>query len=191
MRFLFLILTMAVSAFSAHGEDDYYPLHDGDEWTMSTIFSRDGTVTKDTFHKMIEGTQEVNGKIYLRMITRFGNGEVDRSQAPGLFRKDEKALYQLIQAGESVDIVLPLKVGGTWRRQRSANIITDTIIGLEDVRIDGIAYHKCYHMQTTSADGKFKEDTWYAPGIGPVKCHIVWANGDELTETLKEFKLGK
>jgi hypothetical protein len=42
-----------------------------------------------------------------------------------------------------------------------------------------------------SADGFFIEDTWAAPGIGSVKSHIVWASGDEFTETLKEFKPGK
>ena len=63
MRFLLLTLVTAACGFSALAEDDYFPLHIGDESTMAaTLISKDGQVFEGIVRRSIETSVNRDGE---------------------------------------------------------------------------------------------------------------------------------
>jgi hypothetical protein len=189
-----LLLAFAVLSPAAE-EAEYLPLASGHEWIMDvTVTGPDGAVSKGAARRKIGSSEKRGGKEYLR-ITTIIEKPLKPSNTAKLTRKDETGVY-IIEASdpeskEQTEIVLPLKVGQTWKKSFEKKIFTDTVIGLESVKVQGKTYANCFHIRTTSSDGSFTEDYWEAPGIGSVKSEMVYGNGGRIVLTLREFKPGE
>jgi hypothetical protein len=189
-----------VCGFSALGEDDYFPMHVGNEWTYAAknVFVT-GEIREGTYKVKIQDIVENHGKTYFRASHLFKNERSSRASYM-LYRKDDMGLYQLgegaIELTERLYFVLPLKVGATWRRfDDQFGMINDnatiTVIGLVPVEIAGNSYINCFHIRSTGADGKVVEEFWLAPNVGYVKSEQVRRDGARSTLVLKEYKPGK
>jgi hypothetical protein len=191
MRFLLLALVMAVCGLSALAEDDYYPLHDGNEWVYAT--TRGDALVGDS-HVMIKGTVERDGKIYFQ-TKNWMTPDPSKVNLGVLLRKDDKAIYFNTLDGKSpaeqMEFVLPLKVGATWRITVGDNTETSTVVGMEPYDIAGRIYENCYHIRSVSDHGGIVDEIWMAPNVGIVKSITKYPHHDPETITLKEFKPGK
>jgi hypothetical protein len=195
MRFLLLAMMMAVCGCSPSAKEDYVPLAVGDEWTMgATVVSATGHALECIARRQIEGAVERDGKIYFRSRSTM-EGMPTKVEITKLVRKDEKGFFSIEEAKkgavEQTEIVLPLKVGNTWKRTMGSTSVTDTVIGVESVSISGKTYDKCYRIRSVTADNSLTEDFWQAPHVGDVKSVITYGSGAKITLTLKEFKPGK
>jgi len=193
MRFLPLLFWLILTAVS-FGADGYLPLVEGNEWTMDAVMtSPTGEVTKATARRKTGATEERSGKVYHRVLTAM-EGPYPMSYTK-LNRKDETGYYTLDprdpNAKEQAEVVLPLKIGSSWKRTSGPMNLTDTVVALEDVAVNGKTYEKCYHIRVTSSDGNYTEDYWEAPNVGSVKSEIVYGNGGKITLTIREFKPAK
>lgn len=192
MRFLLLTLVMALCGFSALAEDDYSPLHVGDEWTyiirhINTIPGR--PILEGEDHQRIRSTVERDGKTYF-VFEQWGTDPA-KKETSSYVRKDEKGEYSTCERSKSGDETLwlsfPLKIGTSWKYDEET---TCTVAALEDVAIEAKTYKHCYHIVRKSSDGSFTSDDWFAPNIGLVKCEDAWASGGKRTMSLVEFKPG-
>jgi hypothetical protein len=193
MRFLPLLFSVVLTATS-FGADDYLPLAVGNEWVMDAVLtSPAGEVSKTTARRRTGGTTEHDGKVYHRVVTALEGPNA--SAYTKLHRKDETGYYSVDvrdeNAKEQTEVVLPLKIGQSWKRTSGAVNLTDTVIAQEDVTINGKTYEKCFHIRVTTTDGSYTEDYWEAPGVGCVKSETVFGNGGKISLTLRSFKSGK
>ena len=192
MRFLLLALMVAVCAFSALAEDDYFPMNVGDEWTLAvTYVSATGEVSEGLIHRKMNSAINRDGKTYYQLRT-WTEGLPQKIDTLKLVRHDEKAVYSIDArkdgAIEQVDFLLPLKVGTTWNRTTNTAV---AVIGLDPVEIGGKHYENCFHVRSTNAGTQMTEDFWLAPNIGNFKSLLAFGSGVKVTTTLKEFKPGK
>ena len=194
-----LLLVFAATSLSssraAPKPDDYLPLNEGDEWTMNAIItSPNGTKSTAIARRKVEGKVERDGKNYIRARTWIETGQAPVEYAK-LTRKNETGFYSIDESAknpkEQVEVILPFKIGQTWKKVFGQWNTTDTVVGLETVTVNGKTYENCYHLRSETADGAYKEDFWEAPGVGSVKSEIVYGDGSKIVLTLKEFKSGK
>lgn len=193
MRFLPFLVWLVLTAMS-FGADEYLPMKEGNEWTMDAVITMpNGEATTATARRKTGTTEERNGKIYHRVLTSM-EGPRPFSYTK-LNRKDETGFYTLDprdpNAKEQAEIVLPLKVGASWKRTSGPMNLTDTVIGLEDITVNGKTYEKCFHIRTSADDGSYTEDYWEAPNVGSVKSETVYGNGAKISLTIREFKAAK
>ena len=197
MRFLLCILIMAVSGISALADDDYYPLHVGDQWTMTVEHvSRTGKVTHGIARQTIRAAAVRMGKVYFRC--RFVDASNNQDNIV-LVRKTEKGVYTMYEeppnSEECIELSYPLKPGLTWHRTFHLGAVTITykvvVVGLERVKVPPRIYKGCYHIRSiSSATGAKPVDSWFAPGIGFVKSVAFYEDGTKRIVTLKKFKPG-
>jgi hypothetical protein len=194
MRILLLALMMALCGCSALADDDYYPLHVGDEWTMTiTIVTPAGKTTEGIVHRKTESTIERDEKTYYR--SRFwSEGLPTKIEVFTLFRKDEKRAYSMdeknLDAIEQVEALLPLKVGATWHHTFKSDARTDTVIGMETLEIAGKTYENCWHIRSVNSNESHIENYWQAPIEGIIKSEVV-SNGIKISIVIKDFKPAK
>jgi hypothetical protein len=190
MRFIFLALMVAVCGFSALAEDDYFPMHVGDEWTYSITSSE--LYEKGVAYVKIEGTNEREGKTYFRNHSWWkGNPSQLIPETETLFRKDREAVFCILGSTEKLALVLPLKVAATWHNTIGAIAIVNTVVGLETIELSGKSYNNCYHIRTVRETDNTLEDLWLAPNIGTIKTITTYSFGRAVTATLMKFKPGK
>ena len=210
MRFLLLTLVTAACGFSALAEDDYFPLHIGDESTMAaTLISKDGKVFEGIVRRSIETSVNRDGETWFRLRMRAERLPIKMNYTT-LVRKDRKAFYCIYEGLESLKVTwktdqplggmtpnqeqvvfgLPLVKGAVFKHKAGDNTMTCSVLDLETVTLAGETYTNCYHLRRAGADG-YQEDDWQAANIGPVKMTTVEASGKKFTYTLKEFKPGK
>jgi hypothetical protein len=170
---------------------DYFPGGDYSEWTMTKVITaRDGTTKTTTSHRKNDGHVERNGKMYLRTL----DWSDDMSFLGSILTRIDEAGVHVINerdpsAKEQLCTIFPMQIGLTWRYRIGSETIKNTIVGKESVEINGKKYADCFHTHSAAIDGKFTEDEWDAPKIGPVKSLIRIANGTTILLTLLEFKL--
>ena len=195
MRFLLCVLMMVSAGCSPSVKVDYNPLAVGQETTLAArTFYPDGRFSDALSYNKIEGIVERNGKTYFRCHV-WSEGRPKDFDTIGFMRKDEKALYTIIESitgpSEQVEAILPLKVGATSHRMVGETWIADTMVRIESIQVEGTAYENCKHIQSAGIDGIIMEERWQAPNVGTVRATVTLEEGLTLTTTLKEFKPGK
>jgi hypothetical protein len=189
-------LCVSASSLSAADEASYIQLKLGAEWTMDAqLMSAKGSSLPAVGRRVIEEEVEKGGKKYLRERTWMEMDGKKVGEYTKLLRKDGTGLYSIIEgqddAAEKREIVLPLKVGQSWEFTVRDLVVKCTVIDLETVTIGSKTYENCFHLRSSSADGKYVEDYWEAPVDGSIKSEVTYADGTKIVLTLKEFKAGK
>jgi hypothetical protein len=192
MRYLLVSLVVALSGISAFAEDDYCPLHVGDEWTYEIAhIDPKGAILTSPDHSRIRGTIEYLGKSYF-VFEQWGGEDPPKKENTSYVRKDEKGVHTTFPRSASGAEILwlsfPLKIGASWKYDDG---MTCTVVGLEKVVIGATTYQNCYHVVAKSVDRTFTSDAWVAPNVGAVKSVDVFSDGAKRTKTLVEFKPGR
>jgi hypothetical protein len=194
MRSVLLTLIMALLAFSAMAgaDDDYYPIHAGDEWTSEfKVDPPTEGISEGIFRRRIEGVVNKGGRKYFRS-RRWTEG-LPSTEFTKLYRKDEKGVYcveeEIEDPKEQMEVALPLKLGSTWQHKDRQIELTDKVISRETIRAFGKTYESCFHVRSECPS--YTADYWLAANVGIVKVHIIYVTGKSLIATLKEFKPGE
>lgn len=170
---------------------DYLPIGEGVEWIMDLrIFRLDGTKLEGTGYRRIAGTVQRDGKIYFKSRT-WTEGVPPYSQEK-LVRKDEHGFYTIDEhepnPEEKTDVLLPLKVGASWKGVMDGKAVQHTVVGISTVNIGDKVYEDCFHIKAQTNDESYVEEYWEAPRVGNVKSIIRYASGVKIILTLREFK---
>jgi hypothetical protein len=131
------ILAIGMALCRGAEDGDYLPIADGLEWIMDLkIVQANGKESEDLAHRKIEGTLERDGKTYFKYKS-WNEGDPSASSET-LIRKDESGFYftSEIEATEQPVIVLPLKVGASWKTTMHGATFQNTVLGIEAVVID-------------------------------------------------------
>lgn len=180
---------------SAADQSEYLPLKEGMEWIMDMqLFGPDGKLLgTNVAHRKVEAPVEKDGKQYFQEHN-WAERKPGPPELTRLVRRDDTGVYSINPAKdgdaakEQCEVVFPLKAGTTWERKQSAGVIKESVIGLEEVTLDGKVYKECFHIHSERTDSGLVEDYWEAPQVGCVKSEIRLPNGAKLVLTLKESK---
>lgn len=193
-----MFVVLVISSFTPHlfatSEQDYLPLREGDEWTMDvTIVAPNGQKFTATGRRRVGEQIERDGKTYHQVRTWIEDGPFPFDQVK-LMRKAATGVYSLDPQWkgqkEQLEIVLPLKVGQTWKRVNGPQNLNERVVALESVTVGEKIFENCYRVRSESSDGQFTEDYWEAPILGSIKSDIT-SFGSRIRLTLREFKPGK
>ena len=187
-----LALFLGLGALAARARAEYIPIAVGDEWTMAmSIETPSGRSSEGVFRRRIESAERKDGKEYVRERT-WTMGLAKGKEKTKLLRKDLSGVYSIDESvpgsPEQTEIVLPLKIGGTWQQRSGGKKITYTVLEMEEVEVSGKTYANCYHIRAASDDGSYTEDFWEAPHVGNVKSIIAYPDGIRVTLTMTAFK---
>jgi hypothetical protein len=186
-----LVADVAVAA----DPNDYLPVKKGLEWVANVrVESAAGSVLTGTAKIVSEEEIEKAGKRYLRERTTWDLEKV-HNEFTRLTRKDETGIYSIVEGvqetAEQKEVALPLKVGANWTFTVNGKTLQVTVLGIENVTIEGKTYEECYHIRKTLPGTRFTEDLWEAPKVGTVKSESIYEDGTKMLFTLREFKSGK
>ncbi len=188
---------LAGSGLAADVEQkDYFPVRVGIGWTMDIVLTPSkGEIIHGTGRRKITDTVQREGKTYCRSQTSIEIAGFPVQELSKLVRKDESGFYSIDEgekdAVEQPEIPLPLVVGHTWEYLSNGKARKGTVVGFEDVTVNGVTYKNCCHLREEATDGSFKEDFWEVPKTGCVKSVGSYPGKGEMVLTLRRFNAGK
>jgi hypothetical protein len=192
------LLTLAATVIAAPvpkgaKEELYFPVTVGAK-RVSTI---PAAGTGDTVFKLTETVTKVEEKdgVYLVTVDSDRGGVIMPTRvfavsAKGVFQKS----YDGVEAKEPVPFLKAGKAGDTWEVPVSGGTGKQTFTrgDEEEVEVQAGKYRavRVDSVTTTARGPEPKVTTWFAPGVGVVKCVTTIANQEAVYE-LKSFTPGK
>lgn len=169
------LAALILSACSAPGGSDYFPLGKGAKWDYSmTYMVALGGTGQARATSRVTGTIEVNGKTYYRVVTIY-QGLPGASQDTVLYRRDDDGIYAIDESDSSrteyLAMTSKLLPGTTWQIATPNRTLTSRIEGFETVDVRKETFHDCLRVSYKgSVSGHDTEgEDYYAKGVGAVK----------------------
>jgi len=185
-----LTLCIARPGCAATANVEYLPLAVGMRYVMDLeAVDPAGKTTRGKAYRQINQRVERDGKVYFKTRTWAEGGPfpVDYTK---LLRKDATGMYSVDERNsngrEQREIALPLKLGSKWEWTAPMGVLKCSVVAKEFISAGGKQYRDCFRIKQESADGKYTEEWWEAPGVGSVRS-IMRVSGGTITLTLREF----
>jgi hypothetical protein len=225
--FLLLILISVLPLMLSCGGDDgdsgvttyntaeYFPLGQGDTWTLSGTRTINGQQESDTFTLTISGTENIGGVVAVKRVEQSGNYllftntngitcykeyNVGRHQGEWYYDVFNPPIT-ILPAVVSIGTKQPFNstVYHTARTFSATGTVSGdaTVEGVENITVQAGTFTGCLKLKLTwnltSSDGKHQENvvftSWLAKGVGIVKAtgqNTNISNGDVETFTWTE-----
>jgi len=153
---------------------DYYPLAEGDTWTINTNWG----VTTET----ISGTEEIWGSLYARQVNDEGYASYWQASSDGLRNSGwyepgtgtvtlnpPLLLRNCLELGYSESQSLPTYLNGS---PIGVTQVTYTLVGLETITVPAGTFEDCVKLDVTfqpAGEPAERFYTWVAKGVGQVR----------------------